>query len=167
MNSRKIYLILLQLLIVSSLCQGQSSHLNLILFIDDKIARSGVYDGVFITKDSLSDIQDSIPFHYEVGDLDFKNDDFSKLMKLSPNSKIIISFKYSEIYPIVKNHVYFKETTAFWLIQKYVILKVYNFDNIQNYKYFSEKVGYCIDIEIPANRISHIRKINTKNDEED
>lgn len=158
MKLKITYLLVILLSSLEGYSQDQTAHLNLILFIDDEIVKTGIYDGVFQTKDSLGNVADSITFRYQVGELILTLEGYRKLTVLKPESKVVIAFKYRQICPNVIEYEYSKEIPLSWLFQRYVIFKVYNFTNKKNRKDFREKKGYGFEIETPERSMLIPRK---------
>jgi len=132
-------------------CESQSIHLNYTIFVDNEFAQYA-YSGDFKIKDSFGNTTDSIQFRYEAGELTLDSLGYQKLVQLKPNSQVQFDLN------IRKSLVYSIRIDRSKLIQRYVIFKIYNFENKENHKYFIERKGYGIDIFSPAGSITLLRK---------
>jgi len=135
-------------------------HLNYVIFVDDKLVE-GYYPGMFIIKDSLNNVSDTIKFNYEVGDLIVSSSGYEKLMVLKSDAKIKFVLNYRNTCPY-EDLVFSTEETKYWLIERYVIMRVYNYKNKHNQKIFREKSGYGIEINIPGGGMILPRKKSKK-----
>lgn len=163
MKLKVSFLISILLFSLTGYSQDQKTHMNFTLLIDNEIVETGIYDGAFQIKDSLNNVLDNIPFKYLVGDLVLNPEDCEKLKTLKSGLILVITFKYRQICPNVKEFVYLKELPLSWLFQRYMIFKVYNFTNKKNYGYFKERTGYGVEITIPGKGIVIPRKTNKIN----
>ena len=162
MKLKLIYSFFLLALFKETYCQ-HNADLNLILIIDDRIVKKGVSDGFIEVKRNSEDPSKKIEFKHIVGKLMMTTEDYTELSLLDTNTVVSVNFKYHCLNPEKREYEYSKEIFASWLIQPYVIFRVYNFANKKNRKSFREKEGYGIDIEIPSKAILIPRKRARKN----
>jgi len=162
---RKLLTIILLISYYTGFSQEKKVRLNFILVIDDEIVETGVSNSFFLIKNSTGNPTDSIIFRHEVGDIILSSEGYNKLISLNPNTKVLITFTYKEFCPDTKQYEYSKEIQAGWLVQRYIIFKVYNFEKKKNHRNFLEKQGNGFEVFIPATGLvlprKKIKKANT------
>jgi len=149
-------MLLFPMIATTAFCSNQSTHLNYTIFIDGEFVEDRC-QGAFIIKDSLESLSDSIPFQYEAGDLVLTTQEYQKLNNLKSDTKVKFLF-ISRHSRFCQDMTYTKEAIKFWFIQRYIILRIYNFKNKLNQKDFLERSGYGIEITIPGYGIILPRK---------
>jgi hypothetical protein len=146
--------LLLHYIVLSLTLHAQEpvKQMPFILLIDNDIPVNNIYDGFFSIIDSGGVVKDRIPFDYRVGNLLISPSDYTKLFSLSTKGKVSINFKYSKIGPNSSEvYKYKKEIPAEWLNEKYMIFKVYNFDNKDSRgKYALKRDQYGIEVSVPG-----------------
>lgn len=133
--------------------QEKYNHINFNIFIDEKFIISGINNGKIIINDSLNNINDTITFKYEAGDMSVLENDYNNILKASIYVKynILFSFKNicsnsSEVFKYEKAWI----GNLFDINNRYIIFSIYNFENKTNHKSFSQKNGYGVEIKIPS-----------------
>lgn len=121
----------------------QDSHINLVLFIDGDLVKSGIYDSYFII-----DNNDTISFKYEIGDILVRDSNFQKLQLLPLGTDILINFRY-RLGGDLSVFAYSIKLKKEFLFQRFLLLRLYNYANKENSKFFENKSGYGFEVESP------------------
>lgn len=132
--------------------QEQSQRLNFILLIDKEIPIATIFDGYFLFKTQQNNIEDTIPFNYQVGGLMLTSSNYKKLFIQDSTAEIIIKFKYKRLFSsFVEIHDYEKRIPSTWINELYIILNIYNYYNATSRKkYYMRKGEYLIQLQVPG-----------------
>lgn len=140
--------------------QINKAHINLIILIDDELI-----NGVNILEGQIFFNKNKIAFQYETGDLLLNDKDLKIIQSTDQNTDVNIEFIYKKVYPEVYERQYVIKTKLHWINQRYSILKIYNYDNKKNRKYFLKNKGYDFEIFKPGQSkiLPRKKRINQKN----
>ena len=129
----------------------QNDQLPFILLIDNTIPATNILNSYFSIYDNSGSPEDSIPFEYHVGYIEFNSIDYQNLIHKYVDARIFINFKYekfgSNAY-FTKN--YKEELPKGGLNEQYMVIKIYNYIDTESRKKFSlKKNGYVFIIQSP------------------
>lgn len=115
--------------------KGSSQEkLNALITVDDVITGSfNVYDSYLIIQ------HDTIDLKYEMGRFELGNNN-NFLKKIDNSTNVNLCFKYYSTCPKQMHYSYNIELKLSLLLQNYLLLKIYNFNNYPNI--FSKNDGY-------------------------
>ncbi len=156
MIMKLFFLLIFSLLYKYGECQSKEDvHINFILIIDDEPIISCIYDCKLVTKKYEDLIVDTIEIiRYEIGNMIISNIDYKKLVG---STKILLSFEHEDTKTGIIQRYKFEGFTP-WFLQRYIVFKVYNYENKRNHKKFSQRLGYGIEIHTPLESIVLARK---------
>lgn len=140
---------LLCLFFSKAICQCEENRINFVLIIDEPdLSITHGFSNSYILLPS----QDTILVSYYPGELLVSSDAYKRVFALPINTEVMFYTKYTVINRKLKQfeHEYKIKLKIGWLQQGYIVLKVYNFANKKNWKYFYERKGYGVDIETPS-----------------
>lgn len=140
--------------------QINHSHINLIILIDDELINGvNVIDGQLFLKEK------QIDFQYVTGDLLIKEEDLRRIQSMDQNTDVRIEFIYRKVYPKIYERQYVILTKLHWINQRYSIVKIYNYDNKKNRRYFLKNKGYDFEIFKPGQSkiLPRRKKMNQEN----
>lgn len=159
---KKLLLILLSMTLhFSGMCQDSLINLNCLIKVDDKIVKVGITDCSLNVLDDKGNSLKQLSFEYEVGRIKIKKEDVVLLKNMS-DSKAVLEFNYSQICPNAKEYTYKLEMDLAFLLQRYLIIDIFNLDKKRNSRIFGGKSGYVFDIEIPSRKIATPKKKKEK-----
>lgn len=127
---------------INSICSYGQNQLYALLTIDDVNVESTFISNCFIETDSHK-----IELNYKVGRFEISSSDYIFLNEMSPDKTVSLSFCYSAICPQQKLFLYEKDLEVKLLLQEYLLLRIFNFNNYPNV--FKNNIGYGIEIISP------------------
>lgn len=143
------------------MCQDSLVNLNCLIKVDDKILKAGISDCRLNVMDNKGNSLKQLLFEYEVGRVIIKKEEVV-LLKSMGESKAVLEFNYRQICPNAKEYIYKIEIDLDFLLQRYLIINIFNLDNKRNSRIFGGNSGYVFDIEIPSRKIATPRKKKEK-----
>ena len=125
----------------------ECSYFNCVIMVDNELVNPSSLTGEYIIlKNSLNKTSDTIKFDYNYGTVLFSESDFNKLNHTSENDSLELVFDYLMLRPVQKKCYYKIRLDSSWLDQSFLIVKIYNYDNVINKKIFPQKLGYGVEI---------------------
>jgi hypothetical protein len=127
----------------------ESTHINFILFVDDILVdKSKISNELLIIEYEKTNNPDTLKIEYTLGEIIISKKDYEQL-KLGVNFTLQIEFL--QVCPVVRRYTYKIYYNINWLICGNLVVRIYNYDNKRNRKYFKEKDGYGVELSIGSN----------------
>lgn len=125
--------------------EKESKSLPFVLLIDNEVPTHSDTWGIFLIKDSVGTVKDSIMFDYEVGRLSMTKAEYNKLFKVKPVYNIFLRISHLSTH-VDTTYVYEKKIwNKYWnweyphgyMNEDYFIVKIFNkFDADSRAKYY-------------------------------
>ena len=156
---------------IAALGQTRSDkYLPFVLLIDNEVPTYSDTHGVFLIKDSVGVVKDSVTFKYDVGVLLMTDGEYNKLFAVRPPNKLSLKIYHISLH-VDTTYVYEKsipidyfnaEYPHGYMNKEYFIVKIFNkFDADARSKYYFKKgEAYLMQITIPGmgDVIPHLKK---------
>lgn len=159
---KKLFLICFCIFSSKTFGQNQDKHINFMVFIDTALITdfAAINHDYFVIYDSNNVPKDTILTNYQGGELLVSNESYKKIFELPDSSKISFFFNYTRTCEDLgwENFNYEISLKVGWIKKRYIVLKVYNFTNKRNWKYFHQRENYGFEVEIPGFSKVLIRK---------
>jgi hypothetical protein len=162
---KKILLFILIAFPFLTVCGQETAieRLPFVLLIDNEVPDPSYIHGVFLIKDSLNIVRDSVKFKYEVGSLTMTKPDYDKLFSVKQVNNIAIKLiqygfnsdttdtSYVYEYHIPNKYINQEYPNGF-MNKTYFIFKIFNKFNIDSRTkyYFTKDENYIVQIIIPG-----------------
>jgi hypothetical protein len=133
--------------------QAGEKHIPLIILVDGDIPSVGISKGAFLIENTDGRVRDSIPFTYRVNSATITDRQSTEVHSLTPKDMLVIKFRYNRAYSHVgaeeESYDYETKIDAKYINDAYLILKVYNYANPANTRFYTSKQGYGIEVSSP------------------
>ena len=140
--------------------QEKTKRLPFVLLIDNEVPDPSIIKGIFLIKDSIGMIKDSIKFDYQIGGLDLESSAYNKFFKVNQTYNIFVRFKEKD-FKLNTTYIYQEqipnkyindEYPNGFINERYFIVKIFNkFNGDSRAKYYFKKnENYIVQIEIPG-----------------
>ena len=140
--------------------QEKTEHLPFILLIDNEVPDPSIIHGIFLIKDSLGVVKDSVDFDYQVAELKMTRADYNRFFKIKQVYRIFIKFAQinleagtPDIYEKQIPNKYLNGEYPNGFINKlYFIVKIFNKSNADSRSkyYFKKDENYIAQVIIPG-----------------
>lgn len=145
----------LSLIVISTITRSQQieKKIPFILLVDNEVPSFSIIQNCkLLIKDSTQKIKFEVPFKYNVGNITLLQSQFDTIKHLNHKENIVIQFstpKNKTNY--VESFIYQVPLEPKWFNELYIILKIFNYDNLESRnKYIIKKGDYVVQKIIPG-----------------